>query len=122
MAFGVRRRGGGQQKKEGVRCQEGEKQPMRGGRKEAWLQWGEGLAVKPGGRESGRAGWKCILQPLPASLFLVVSPIQGAFQDSGKAAGLAKVRCKGKADRRGSTGTEGDGGGGTVLKRHGKGR
>lgn len=97
--LGVRRgRGGGCQRKEGVRCQEGGMGYERRGR---GLAAGGGIAAKPAGSHGGCVVSVC-LQPLPASLFPAISPIPGVSQDSGKAAGLGKVRCRGRQDRRGS--------------------
>lgn len=69
-----------------------------------WETWGDGIAVKIS-EEEVREGYQSVrLQPLPASLSPAISPIPGAFQDSGKAAGLGESHVGGRKDRRGSVG------------------
>lgn len=70
------------------------------GEREARLAVGARWTWAEGARDSPR----CIVSPafpcLPL-VFPVVSPIPGAFQDSGKTASQGKVRCRGAGRSRG---------------------
>lgn len=72
---------------------------MRERGKEAWLPWRNGLSVKPEGASQGGHIVSIGFQPPPASFFPAISPIPGVFEDSGKAPGLGRVRCRGRKDR-----------------------